>query len=361
MNAALALAARGLGDTWPNPSVGCVLVREGRVVGRGWTQSGGRPHAEAEALARAGSAAAGATAYVTLEPCSHHGKTPPCAEALAAAGVTRVVSALRDPDPRVNGGGVARLQAAGVVVEEGLGEAEAAIINRGFFLRVAQKRPLFALKTATSLDGRIALASGISRWITGPAARHAVQVLRARYDAILVGSETVVADDPGLNCRLPDYAGRPKVRVVFDRRLRLPLGSELVRSARISPTWVLSTPEAVAEKGAALTDAGVTVLAVDAARDGVAFAKAAVIELAARGLTRVLVEGGGQLAASFLRADLFDELNWFRAGRVLGGDARPVIADMALDRLPDNSTFRRVESLAFGPDALDLYVRSTTP
>src|SRR5579862_7078692 len=213
MRGALSLARRGLGNTWPNPAVGCVLVREGRVVGRGWTQPGGRPHAETEALARAGRAARGATAYVTLEPCCHHGRTPPCADALIAAGLSRVVAAIEDPDPRVAGGGLARLRAAGLDVESGLCAAEAAEINAGFLSRLRLGRPLVTLKLATSLDGRIATASGESRWITGGPARERAHLLRATHDAILVGTDTVIADNPELTCRLPGLAGHSPVRV----------------------------------------------------------------------------------------------------------------------------------------------------
>src|SRR6266705_1008472 len=215
MRAALALARRGLGRVWPNPAVGCAIVKDGRVVGRGWTQPGGRPHAETEALARAGGAAHGATAYVTLEPCCHSGRTPPCADAL-------VVAALEDPDPRVVGGGLARLRAAGIAVEAGLCAAEAAEINAGFFQRVRLGRPLVTLKLATSLDGRIATASGESRWITGPAARERAHLLRVTHDAILVGTDTVLADNPQLTCRLPGLGHRSPVRIAIDRELRIP-------------------------------------------------------------------------------------------------------------------------------------------
>src|SRR5580658_2045323 len=192
MRAALALARRGLGQVWPNPAVGCVIVNEGRVVGRGWTQRGGRPHAETEALSRAGKAARGATAYVTLEPCSHYGRTPPCADALIAAGVARVVAAIGDPDPRVDGGGIDRLRKAGVAVEIGLCGAEAAALNEGYFSRVVRGRPMVTLKLATSLDGRIATATGESQWITGQAARDRAHLLRATHDGVMVGSNTVI-------------------------------------------------------------------------------------------------------------------------------------------------------------------------
>src|SRR5215218_7029847 len=245
MRAALALARRGVGSTWPNPSVGCVIVRDGpgggQVVGRGWTQPGGRPHAEAEALARAGEAARGATAYVTLEPCSHWGRTPPCCDALIAAGVARVVVATGDPDPRVDGRGLRQLREAGIAVEQGLLETEARAVIAGFVRRITRGLPLVTLKLATSLDGRIATATGESRWITGDAARRAAHGLRASHDAVLVGSGTVLADDPDLTCRNPGMARVPIARVVADTRLRTPLGSRLVRTAREAPTWIITS------------------------------------------------------------------------------------------------------------------------
>ncbi len=358
MDVALGLAARNLGDAWPNPTVGCVLVKDGQVVGRGWTQSGGRPHAETEALARAGQAARGATAYVTLEPCSHHGQTPPCAEALVAAGVARVVAATADPDPRVNGRGLARLREAGIEVSEGVRKAAADRLNAGFFLKAAHGRPLFALKTATSLDGRIALASGESRWITGESARRAVHALRARYDAILVGSETALTDDPLLTCRLDGYGGRAKVRVVLDRRLRLAPNSELVKTARGIPTWVITSEQSLAlPRGAELAKSGVEVMGLKDAADHATFTVAVGKALAGKGLTRVMIEGGGQVAAAFLRAGLIDELAWFKAPSVVGGDGRASIYPMGLMNLADMPRFKARESLKFGEDTLDILAR----
>lgn len=358
MDVALGLAARNLGDTWPNPTVGCVLVKDGHVVGRGWTRSGGRPHAETEALARAGNAARGATAYVTLEPCSHHGKTPPCADALVAAGVARVVAATTDPDPRVHGRGLARLREAGIDVSEGIGKAAADRLNAGFFLKIGQGRPLFALKTATSLDGRIALASGESRWITGETARRAVHALRARYDAILVGSETALTDDPLLTCRLDGYEGRAKVRVVLDRRLRLAPNSELVRTAREIPTWVITAEHSLAlPRRAELAAGGAEVIGLKDASDHATFTVAVGRALAERGLTRVLIEGGGQVSAAFLRAGLVDEVAWFKAPSVIGGDGRASIYPMGLMNLGDMPRFKVRESLEFGDDTLDILTR----
>jgi len=347
MTAALSLAARNLGDTWPNPSVGCVIVKNNVIIGRGWTQSGGRPHAETEALARAGGEAKGATAYVTLEPCSHHGKTPPCAGALIAAGIARAVVATVDPDPRVAGQGIAKLKAAGIQVELGTAKAPAERLNAGFFMRMTQNRPLFAMKTASSLDGRIALANGDSKWITGPEARQAVQALRARYDAILVGSGTALADDPLLTCRLDGYGGRPKVRIVLDRRLRLPLTSLLVKTARDIPTWVVTSE--VGPKAEALAAAGVEIITAKADTLGQV--------LAERGLTRVLVEGGGQVAAAFLKTHMVDQIVWFRAGGIIGGEGLASVGNLQASYLAAIPNFVRVETLVFGADTLDILIR----
>jgi diaminohydroxyphosphoribosylaminopyrimidine deaminase/5-amino-6-(5-phosphoribosylamino)uracil reductase len=349
MDAALSLAARNLGDTWPNPSVGCVVVKDGAVVGRGWTQSGGRPHAETEALRRAGVMARGATAYVTLEPCSHHGKTPPCVDALIAAGIRRVVVAAGDRDPRVSGRGIAQLKAAGLDVELGTGHAEAERLNAGFFLRLAHQRPLFALKTAASLDGRIALASGDSKWITGPAARQAVQALRARYDAILIGSGTALDDDPLLTCRLDGYLGRPKVRIVMDRRLRLPVTARLVATAKETPTWVITTE--AGQKAKDLAARGVEIIIASE------ITKVASV-LSERGLTRVLIEGGGQVAGAFVKADIVDEIAWFRAPRLIGEDGRAAVGALNATHLPASANFKRRQTLVFGEDSLDILDRS---
>lgn len=354
MAAALSLAARNIGDCWPNPSVGCVLVKDGVVVGRGWTQSGGRPHAETQALLRAGPAAHGATAYVTLEPCSHHGKTPPCADALIAAGVARVVSAVGDPDPRVAGGGLAKLRAAGIAVEEGVGAAEAARIAAGFFLRIRDKRPLFALKTATTLDGHMALGNGKSQWITGLAARNLVQALRARFDAILVGSGTAIADDPMLTCRLDGYSGRPKVRVVLDRRLRLESASQLVTTAPNVPTWVITAGTMRTDE---LKAAGVEVIELGLGLNDHDFTLAAACALAGRGLNRVMIEGGAVIAGAFLKAGLVDEVAWFRAPSVIGGDGLGAVGALEATDLALIARFKRRDSLTLGDDQVDFLDR----
>lgn len=360
MRAALALARRSLGRTWPNPAVGCVMVRDGQVIARGRTRDGGRPHAEADAIAQAAEAGLslkGATAYVTLEPCSHHGRTPPCADALVAAGISRVVSALEDPDPRVSGRGHARLEAAGISVEIGEGSAEAAEVNAGFLLRVREGRPLFHLKMAGSLDGRIATASGESKWITGEAARRDGHRLRSTHDAILVGAATAAADDPDLTCRLPGLGIRSPVRIVLDSQARLSPRSRLATSARVTPVWLVCTKSAPADRRDVLDALGVEILEVDGTGDGRIDLAAAARTLGARGLTRVLVEGGGQVAASFLKAGLIDAISSYRAGLVLGGDGRSAVGGLEFARLGSAPRFRLVSARQLQGDTLESWRR----
>jgi diaminohydroxyphosphoribosylaminopyrimidine deaminase/5-amino-6-(5-phosphoribosylamino)uracil reductase len=359
MRAALALARRSLGRTWPNPAVGCVIVQDGRVVARGRTREGGRPHAETDAIAQAGGSLKGATVYVTLEPCSHHGRTPPCADALVAAGVARVVSALEDPDPRVKGQGHARLAAAGIAVEVGEGAAEAAEINAGFLLRVKEGRPLFRLKLASSLDGRIATASGESKWITGEGARADGQRLRATHDAILVGSGTAAADDPELTCRLPGLGARSPVRIVLDSGAGLASTSRLAATARQVPVWVVCTPAAPAASREVLLKAGVEIVEVAAGGDGRVDVTAAARVLGARGLTRVLIEGGGQVAGAFLKAGLVDRISSYRAGLVLGADGRSAIGELGFNRLDFAPRFRLVSARSLLGDTVESWTRGT--
>jgi len=355
MQAALALARRGLGAVWPNPAVGCVIVSDGRVVGRGWTQPGGRPHGETEALLRAGDEARGATAYVTLEPCCHWGKTPPCVDALIAAGLRQVVVAVEDPDPRVSGEGLRRLRAAGLEVETGPCAAEASEVNAGFFCRLRLGRPLVTLKLATSLDGRIATRSGESQWITGPPARERAHALRAAHDAIMVGTGTVIADDPRLTCRLPGLGHRSPVRVVIDRHLRIPPTARLAGEARDVPTWVLTSPLADLARRRALLDSGVTVIDVDLDADGAISLAAGLAVLGERGITRLLVEGGGGLAAALAREQLIDRLAWVHAPIAIGGDGVPAIAGIGLDILADAPRFERLSTETVGGDVLTLF------
>lgn len=358
MGEALALAGAALGTTWPNPAVGCVLVRDGGVVvGRGATQAGGRPHAETVAVREAGPHARGSTAYVTLEPCAHARVDGPCAALLAEAGVARVVVALGDPDPRVDGGGLAILRAAGIPVEVGCREAEAREVNAGHLKRMAQGLPFCALKLAHSLDGRIATATGESRWITGEAARAEGHRLRAYHDAIMVGSGTALADDPLLTCRAPGLGHRSPVRVVADRRLRLPPTSRLAMGAREVPVWVVAGEEADEAAAEALAARGCVVLRVagGGAGDGEAgAARGALAALAGRGITRVLVEGGAGLAAALLRSHLVDRLHLFTAPIVLGAESLPGVGPLGIGRLADARRWRRVEGRALGEDRLDV-------
>jgi len=359
MRAALAVAGRGLGRAWPNPAVGCVLVRDGEVIARGWTQPGGRPHAEVDALARleeqgVGEAARGATAYVTLEPCSHWGRTPPCCEALIRAGVARVVCAMRDPDARVDGRGFARLREAGIEVLEGLLEPQARRLQAGFLRRVTLGLPLVTLKLAATLDGRIATGTGESRWITGAAARREVHAARARHDVVLVGSGTVLADDPELTVRGLGLGSPP--RVVFDSRLRTPLGSRLVQGARETPTWLVTGPGHRPAALAPYLEAGVEVLAA-ARGDGGLDARSALQVLAQRGVTRVFAEGGAALAAGLLRAGLVQRLMWFHAGGLLGAEGLPAIGPLALSNLADMTRYQLLASRRLGDDLLSEYER----
>lgn len=316
MRHALTLAARALGRVSPNPAVGCVIVApDGRIVGRGVTQDGGRPHAETVALAQAGAAARGATVYVTLEPCAHIGKTPPCADALAAAGIARVVAAVEDPDPRVKGQGFAKLRAAGIEVVTGVMEKEAAALNAGFFLRIRENRPLVTLKLAQSADHKTIPPKGADRWITDKEAQRFAQLLRAKHDAILVGVNTVIEDDPELTVRLPGLEKYSPLRVVLDRKGRMPKTAKLNRPGTL-----------------VFADDIPTVLAT----------------LAGRGVTRLLVEGGATVARAF--ADVADRLELFTGpqsfGDTAGGDIRA---------LPLN--FLRVNKRILGPDTLESYVR----
>ncbi len=351
MRHALALAERGLGTTAPNPAVGCVIVAENRVVGRGWTQRGGRPHAETMALAEAGDAARGATAYVTLEPCAHHGQTPPCANALVEAGVARVVVAVEDPDPRVSGKGIAMLRAAGIDVATGVLQKEAAELNAGFLLRVKENRPLVTLKIAQSLDGKAATVSGQSKWITGPEARRFGHLLRARNDAILVGIETALADDPELTCRLPGLEDRSPVRVVLDTRLRLPEGAKLVRTAKQTPTIVFT----VANGGGTLVASGVEIVKVARDPRGRPDVGAVLAELGRRGVTRLLVEGGAAVHAAFIDRGLADRLEVFRAPILLGGSGRNAVDALATLDLDEASRFVPAGRRVLGPDMLESF------
>jgi len=361
MSLALALGRRGLGNTWPNPAVGAVVVGhdggEPVIVGRGWTQPGGRPHAETEALRRAGPAARGATLYVTLEPCSHYGKTPPCTEAIMAAGIARVVSAIEDPSAQVAGRGHALLRAAGIAVDIGCGAEEARRAHAGHIRSVCDHRPHVTLKLAVSADGKAGLAGRRPAPITGEAARARVHLMRAMNDAILIGIGTALADDPQLTCRLPGMAGRSPVRVVLDSGLRLPATGALVRGAREVPVWVVAGEGAPPEAESVLRAQGVEVvrLAASAGRLDIAAVLGA---LAERGITRLMVEGGPSVAAAFVAADLVDEAVLVRAPNPIGPDGIDALEGLPLTALTGSLRLRSRGIEAAGEDLIETFERA---
>jgi diaminohydroxyphosphoribosylaminopyrimidine deaminase/5-amino-6-(5-phosphoribosylamino)uracil reductase len=349
MARAVALARRGLGRTHPNPSVGAVLVRNGRVVGEGFTAPAGGPHAEVAALRAAGKRARGADLYVTLEPCAHFGRTPPCVDALLALGLRRVVVAAVDPNPKVRGRSLRRLRAAGVTVTVGVGAREAEAIMAGYRSCVLRRRPIVTLKLASSLDGRIAAGTGDARWITGPAARRRAHELRDVHDAILVGAGTVRADDPELTCRIP--RGRNPVRIVVSGiRLDLPPRAR-VFDVRVAPTWVITPVGAEPAKAAALRRRGVELVPV-IGRRGHLSASALMRTLAGRGITSLLVEGGAEIAADLLRADLVDRIVWFVAPSVLGGDGVAAVGALGIGRASDARRLVDVDVARAGDDVV---------
>jgi len=345
MRMALTLGRRGMGLTWPNPAVGCVIVNGGRIVGRGWTAAGGRPHAEVAALAQAGSAAKGATVSITLEPCAHTGQTPPCAHALITAQTARVVIASRDPDPRVDGRGIAMLRASGVAVDVGVCRGEAERDHAGFLRRISHGLPYITLKLATTVDGRIATRTGDSQWITGPMARRAVHALRARHDAVMVGAGTVRADDPQLTVRGMGRRRQP-VRVVVSHALDLPVNAGMFASTAEAPVWLCHDPTATTtafiEKGAVSVPC--------ASANGQVDLRLVASALAEKGITRVFCEGGGALAGSLLQAGLVNRLEVFQAGKAIGGDGTPAIGTLNIDGLADAPRFTCAAHQRIGPD-----------
>jgi len=350
MRRAIDLARRGLGRTGSNPSVGCVIVLDGRCIGRGVTADGGRPHAETMALAQAGPNAAGATAYVTLEPCAHTGQTPPCADALINAGLERIVIAQRDPDPRVNGGGIARLVGAGLSCTLGVLENHARDVTAGFLSRIQNGRPFVTLKLATTLDGRIAMATGESRWITQSAARRATHMLRSQHDAVLVGSGTVASDNPMLDVR--DMGSLPSpVRVIVTGSKRLPDDCRLLQTATQIPVWIISSGTDTLQSLPGVTHVPA---AID---DGKIQMSDALEHLAKKGINRILCEGGGRIAASLLNADLVDEVVLFQAGKVIGASGVASIAEIARPNLAAVPKFDLISTNPVGPDQMSIWRR----
>ena len=358
MQLALTLGRRGLGRTWPNPAVGAVVVKDGVILGRGWTQPGGRPHGEPEALRRAGEAARGATLYVTLEPCSHVGKSPPCTEAIIAAGIARVVSAIEDPNPEVAGQGHARLRAAGIAVDIGLGAAEAARDHAGHFRRVRDKRPHVILKLAVSADDKIAAAGHKPVAISGEAAKARVHLLRAQCDAILVGIGTVLTDDPLLTCRLPGMEARSPVRVVLDPRLRIPGTSRLVHSSRETPLWLIASELAEAPAAVKLGAAGAQVIRLAPPKNATGFDLSDVLHaLSEKGITRLLVEGGARVASSFVTAGLVDEVWLLRGPDPIGADGVAALDALPLSAITQSPVLKLRASENLQKDTLSIYER----
>jgi diaminohydroxyphosphoribosylaminopyrimidine deaminase/5-amino-6-(5-phosphoribosylamino)uracil reductase len=361
MAAALRIGRRNLGQTHPNPAVGCILVQtvgDARiVVGQGWTAAGGRPHAEAAALANAGDAAKGATAYVTLEPCAHQGRAGPCADALIAAGVARVVTAMVDPDPRTAGDGHATLEAAGIAVTTNVLAAEAARAHSGHIARIAKGRPHVTLKLAVSADGMIGRRAGERMIVTGKPAFDAVQIMRTEFDAVLVGIGTVLVDDPLLTVRLPGLARRSPVRVILDKDARLPLTSRLLQSIGDAQLIVYAGQDAPADRVAALSAAGAGVVRVPVGAGGLDL-NGVLADLSERGITRLLTEGGAEVASSFVSADLLDEVILFRASVVVGPDGVRALGGMALSAIERSPRYRQIEAGKVGDDIMRRYERA---
>ncbi|MAZ98108.1 MAG: riboflavin biosynthesis protein RibD [Rhodospirillaceae bacterium] len=357
MNIALRLADRNIGNVYPNPSVGCLIIKNDRVVGRGWTQLGGRPHAEAMALRQAGPNAKGATVYSTLEPCSHFGQTPPCCDALIAAGIKRLVGGMRDPDPRVNGNGFLKLRQAGIEVTDGIQEGLATELNNGFVSKIKNKTPIVTLKLATSIDSKISTKMGESKWITGNQARHSVHFQRSRHDAILTGIGTVIADDPMLNCRLKGLENRSPVRVILDTKLKISAKNQIASSAAEYETIVFTTNEAKHRKQVQLEKLGIKIERIEMDKNGRVLINSVLATLAGNGITSVLVESGGQLAAEFIRLNLVDYLLVYCAPIVIGGDGGDAIASVGLNKLDMAFPFERIKTENLGIDLLETYKR----
>ncbi len=354
------MARRALGLTWPNPAVGAVVVRPGNppeVIARGWTMPGGRPHGERVALEKAGEEARGCTLYVTLEPCAHHGKTPPCTDAIIEAGISRVVCSAHDPDPRVAGAGITKLREAGIEVIEHVLAEEGTRISLGHALRVTKKRPLVQLKMAVGSDGLIPKGDGAPEWVTGEEARAHGHLLRARCDAILVGRGTVTADNPVLTCRLPGMSGRSPVRVVLDSQLRVPGDAKLIATVPEAPLWMFCSEDAGEEAAARLDDAGAQVIKVAQIKDGGLDPSAVLAELAQRGITRLLIEGGPRVSGSFWNANLIDEVYVYRGPEPVGPNGLKALSETSLDALESSPSFTLEETRTRGSDSLTLYRR----
>ena len=358
---ALELARRGLGNTAENPAVGCVIVHNNRIVGRGYTQKGGRPHAEVVALAQAGSLAAGAEVFVTLEPCSHYGQTPPCVEALIAARVARVWIALGDPNPEVHGAGIARLQQAGIATEIGLCHTEALFLNQGYMMRRIAGRPLVCAKVATTQDGRMALANGASQWITGKMARQRAQAMRASFDCLLSGIGTVLADNPRFTCRLSGLEYRLPLRAIADSMLRIPIDSALVQQAKKHPLRIYCLESSAhSPQAEQLQELAVEVCPVPMEQDRLNL-RAMLEHLAESGINRVMLEAGETLTTNALQHQLIDRLMIFRGNRIFGSDAQSAIGNLGLEGISHAPKLHRVSEENLGQDRLETFIAEYHP
>jgi diaminohydroxyphosphoribosylaminopyrimidine deaminase/5-amino-6-(5-phosphoribosylamino)uracil reductase len=357
MKSSLALARHGLGRTWPNPSVGCVIVKDGHVVGRGRTGNGGRPHAEVNALDMVGSRAKGAHVYVTLEPCAHQGKTGPCANALIKAQIAKVIIATEDTDARVSGKGVEMLRDSGIEVVVGILEKEARELNKGFFLRHTENRPLISLKTATTLDAKIATRTGQSKWITGDLARKRGHLLRVQHDAIAVGVNTVIEDNPYLTSRL-DGVSKTQVRVIFDTNLRLKGTEKIFDDVADHPVWIVSSVDVTPDKAKHMVNLGADILTVPKNEFGQIDLQKAMNAICERGITRLLVEGGAGLMTSFMREGLYDQLYWFKAGSVIGSDGLSAAQALGVENIYEKIQLTHSEQINLGDDVLDIYKKT---
>lgn len=354
MKMALGLSRRGLGKTSPNPSVGCVIVRNNHIIGRGWTSDGGRPHGEINALLQAKDAR-NTTVYVTLEPCAHHGNTPPCAEALVEAGVSKVIVATGDPDSRVSGKGIKILQDAGVAVLQGLLQVEANLINQGFLLKTTEKRPLVTIKIASSKDGKIAKLKGQQNWITGPEARMRGHLYRANHDAIMVGINTVLIDDPMLDCRIPGLLAQSPIRIILDSHLRILSNSKICETANKIDTWVMTLSQDV-EKTARLKAKGIAVIKVDANDEGKILLNHVMEVLAKRGITRLLSEGGAKVNASFVKAGLVDRIIWFKSAESIGATGVNALYDIPITELDQYLSLSPIDEGKSGKDSWQEFI-----
>ena len=356
MKKALRLAVRGRGNVSPNPPVGCILVKKEKVIGRGWTQPSGRPHAEVMALKQAGERAKGATAYCTLEPCAHFGKTPPCCDALIEAGISQVIVAAKDPDPRVNGQGIKRLREAGINVVENVCKENALEVMQGFFHVQKFARPFVTLKLGMSIDSRLATIAGQSKWITGDQARRSVHLLRAKNDAILTGVGTIIRDDPQLNCRLPGLEEYSPTRILVDSKLRLPVDSQFAQTASKHKSFVFTTDKADASKTEILNNMGVNVFQISSDKGEHVSMPQCLKKIAQEGTTTVLVETGSTLSTSLLQNNLIDKLVVYRAPTVIGGDGIAAWHPLGVEHLSESKTFAIQKIEQIGTDIEETYI-----